>query len=105
MITNNNNDKKTRDRTPARLTLRDLYNRVGHLARDCRSTANANAANNQRGTRAVQKPTCYECGAQGHFKRDYLKLKNNSRGNQGGNGNAPAKVYAVGRVGTNPDSN
>ncbi|GJY82907.1 putative reverse transcriptase domain-containing protein [Tanacetum coccineum] len=80
-------------------------NRVGHLARDCRSTANANTANNQRGTRAGQKPTCYECGAQGHFKRDCPKLKNNNRGNQGGNGNAPAKVYAVGRAGTNPDSN
>ncbi|GJU51416.1 reverse transcriptase domain-containing protein [Tanacetum coccineum] len=79
-------------------------NRVGHLARDCRSTANANTANNQRGTRAGQKPTCYECGAQGHFKRDCPKLKNNNRGNQGGNGNAPAKVYAVGRAGTNPDS-
>ncbi|GKC85010.1 reverse transcriptase domain-containing protein [Tanacetum coccineum] len=38
-------------------------NRVGHLARDYRSTANANTANNQRGTRADQKPTCYECGA------------------------------------------
>ncbi|GJZ17769.1 putative reverse transcriptase domain-containing protein [Tanacetum coccineum] len=80
-------------------------NRVGHLARDCRSTANANTANNQRGTRAGQKPTCYECGAQGHFKRECPKLKNNNRGNQGGNGNALAKVYAVGRAGTNPDSN
>ncbi|GJX41142.1 reverse transcriptase domain-containing protein [Tanacetum coccineum] len=40
-----------------------------------RSTANANTTNNQRGTRAA------------------------------GNGNAPAKVYAVGRAGTNPDSN
>ncbi|GJU27970.1 putative reverse transcriptase domain-containing protein [Tanacetum coccineum] len=80
-------------------------NQVGHLARDCRSTANANTTNNQRGTRAGQKPTCYECGAQGHFKRDCPKLKNNNRGNQGGNGNAPAKVYAVGRAGTNPDSN
>ncbi|GJV60087.1 putative reverse transcriptase domain-containing protein [Tanacetum coccineum] len=80
-------------------------NRVGHLARDCRSTANANTANNQRGTGAGQKPTCYECGAQGHFKRDCPKLKNNNRGNQAGNGNAPAKVYAVGRAGTNPDSN
>ncbi|GKA48202.1 putative reverse transcriptase domain-containing protein [Tanacetum coccineum] len=69
-------------------------NRVGHLARDCRSLANANTANNQRGTGAGQKPTCYECGAQGHFKRDCPKLKNNNRGNQGGNGNAPAKVYA-----------
>ncbi|GKA11797.1 putative reverse transcriptase domain-containing protein [Tanacetum coccineum] len=43
--------------------------------------------------------------AQGHFKRDCPKLKNNNRGNQGGNGHAPAKVYAVGRVGINPDSN
>ncbi|GKD87476.1 putative reverse transcriptase domain-containing protein [Tanacetum coccineum] len=50
-------------------------NRVGHLAHDCRSTANANTANNQRGTGVA------------------------------GNGNAPVKVYAVGRVGTNPDSN
>ncbi|GKB29341.1 reverse transcriptase domain-containing protein [Tanacetum coccineum] len=78
-------------------------NRVGHLARDCRSTTNAYTANNQRGTRTGQKPTCYECGAHGHFKRDCPKLKN--CGNQGGNGNAPAKVYAVGRAGTNLDSN
>ncbi|GJS96658.1 putative reverse transcriptase domain-containing protein [Tanacetum coccineum] len=80
-------------------------NKVGHLARDCRSTANANNANNQRGTGLGQKPTCYECGAQGYFKKDCPKLKNHNRGNQAGNGNAPAKVYAVGRAGTNPDSN
>ncbi|GKC33446.1 putative reverse transcriptase domain-containing protein [Tanacetum coccineum] len=80
-------------------------NKVSHLARDCRSTANANNANNQRGTGSGQKPTCYECGAQGHFKRDCLMLKNNNRDNQGGNGNALAKVYAVGHAGTKPDSN
>ncbi|GKE85080.1 hypothetical protein Tco_1558822 [Tanacetum coccineum] len=40
------------------------YNRVGHLACDCRSLANANTANNQRGTGTGQKPTCYECSAQ-----------------------------------------
>ncbi|GKC16441.1 putative reverse transcriptase domain-containing protein, partial [Tanacetum coccineum] len=51
-------------------------NRVCHLARDCRSTANANAANNQRGTGASQKPTCYE-----------------------------SKVYAVVRARINLDSN
>ncbi|GJU03064.1 putative reverse transcriptase domain-containing protein [Tanacetum coccineum] len=54
-------------------------NRVGHLARDYRSP--------------------------GHFKRDCPKLKNNNRGNQGGNGNAPAKVFVVGHVGINLDLN
>nr|GEW52061.1 putative reverse transcriptase domain-containing protein [Tanacetum cinerariifolium] len=54
---------------------------------------------------AGQKPTCFECGAQGHFKRECLNLKNNNRGNQVGNENAPAKVYAVGHARTNPDSN
>nr|GEV84896.1 hypothetical protein [Tanacetum cinerariifolium] len=79
--------------------------RVDHLARDCRSATNANTANNQRGTEAGQKPTCFECGAQGYFKRECPNLKNNNRGNQAGNGNAPAKVYAVGHAGINPDSN
>ncbi|GKB39915.1 hypothetical protein Tco_0884857 [Tanacetum coccineum] len=37
----------------------------------------------------------------GHFKRECPKLKNNNHGNQGGNGNALAKVYAVGRAGIN----
>ncbi|GJZ44944.1 reverse transcriptase domain-containing protein [Tanacetum coccineum] len=79
---------------------------IGHFARDCRSTANANNANHQRGIGSGQKPTCFECGAQGHFKRECPKLKNNNnRGNQVGGGNAPAKVYAVGHAGTNPDSN
>ncbi|GJR74129.1 putative reverse transcriptase domain-containing protein [Tanacetum coccineum] len=53
----------------------------------------------------VRNPLSYECGAQGHFKRDCPKLKNNNRGNQAGNGNTLAKVYTVGRVETNPDSN
>ncbi|GJY29997.1 reverse transcriptase domain-containing protein [Tanacetum coccineum] len=50
-------------------------NRVGHLARDCKSPANANTVINQRGTGTAR------------------------------NVNAPAKVYAVGHAGTNPDSN
>nr|GEY31838.1 putative reverse transcriptase domain-containing protein [Tanacetum cinerariifolium]GEY39982.1 putative reverse transcriptase domain-containing protein [Tanacetum cinerariifolium] len=52
-----------------------------------------------------QKPTCFECEAQGHFKRECPKLKNNNHGNQGRNGNSPAKVYVVGHAGTNPNSN
>nr|GFD00086.1 hypothetical protein [Tanacetum cinerariifolium] len=73
------------------------------------SPTNANVANNQRGNGAGQNVTCYECGAQGHFKRYCPKLKNNNnnnnRSNQVGNGNAKARVYAVGNAGTNPDAN
>nr|GEU89577.1 uncharacterized mitochondrial protein AtMg00810-like [Tanacetum cinerariifolium] len=80
-------------------------NKVGHIARDCKSTTNVNAANNQRGNGTGQKPTCYECGFQGHFRKDCPKFKNNNRGMQGGNAIALEKVYAVGRVGKNQDSN
>ncbi|GJX96888.1 putative reverse transcriptase domain-containing protein [Tanacetum coccineum] len=69
------------------------------------SPTNGNTANIQRGTGAGQKATCCEYEAHGHFKRECPKLRNNNRGNQGGNGNDPAKVYVVGNAGTNPDSN
>nr|GFA02525.1 reverse transcriptase [Tanacetum cinerariifolium] len=68
-------------------------------------TTNVNTTNNQRGNGMGQKPTCYECVSQGHFRKDYPRFKNNNRGAQGGNSTVPAKVHAVGRVGTNPDSN
>ncbi|GJU40038.1 putative reverse transcriptase domain-containing protein [Tanacetum coccineum] len=57
-----------------------------------------NNNNNQKGN------GCYECGAQGHFKRNCPKLRNNDRGNQAGNDRAPAKVYVVGNKGANPDN-
>nr|GFA05083.1 hypothetical protein [Tanacetum cinerariifolium] len=70
------------------------------------SVANTNNANNQRGTGSGQKLGCYECGVQGHFRRQCPKLKNNNNhGNQGRRNNAPARVYAVGRAGTDPDAN
>nr|GFB08299.1 hypothetical protein [Tanacetum cinerariifolium] len=53
-------------------------NKISHFARDCRSAANTNSANNQRGTVSGQKSACYECGVQGNFKRECPKLKNNS---------------------------
>nr|GEW09828.1 putative reverse transcriptase domain-containing protein [Tanacetum cinerariifolium] len=90
--------------------------RTGHIARDCRSRAantnnnNNNNYNNQRATSSYQGvPTCFECGAQGHFKNNCLKLGNRNQGNknqgnqnQAGNGNAVARAYGVGTAGGNP---
>ncbi|GJX64448.1 putative reverse transcriptase domain-containing protein [Tanacetum coccineum] len=83
-------------------------NKVGHFARDCRSTSNTNVANTQKGNGAAPKGNgCFECGAPGHFKRDCPKLKNKD----GGNGNAQGWVYAVGNAekrgnaSGNPDAN
>ncbi|GJX12966.1 putative reverse transcriptase domain-containing protein [Tanacetum coccineum] len=83
-------------------------NKVGHFARDCRSSGNTNVANTQKGNGANPKGNgCFECGAPRHFKRDCPKLKNKD----GGNGNAQGWVYAVGNAekkgnaSGNPDSN
>ncbi|GKD54784.1 putative reverse transcriptase domain-containing protein [Tanacetum coccineum] len=78
--------------------------RTGHLTRDCRSQPAV--ANNQRAQGENQRVlTCFECGAQGHFKNNCPKLKNRNQGNQAGNGNAVARAYGVGTAGTNPNSN
>ncbi|GKA39130.1 putative reverse transcriptase domain-containing protein [Tanacetum coccineum] len=73
-----------------------------------KSSASVNLGSNQRGNGTGQGPTFFECGVRGHFKKDCPKLKNNNnneRGNQVRNAKAPAKVYAIGHAGTNPDSN
>ncbi|GJR03989.1 putative reverse transcriptase domain-containing protein [Tanacetum coccineum] len=78
--------------------------RTGHQTRDCRSLTAAN--NNHRAQEANQRViTCFECGAQGHFKSNCLKLKNINQGNQAGNGNVVARAYAVENAGKNPDAN
>ncbi|GKC82043.1 putative reverse transcriptase domain-containing protein, partial [Tanacetum coccineum] len=74
--------------------------KVGHLTRDCRVTVTPNtqraAVGNQQGI------SCYECGRSGHFRKDCPKLRSQ---NQTGGKGVIAKAYAVGRGGTNPDSN
>nr|GEW00719.1 hypothetical protein [Tanacetum cinerariifolium] len=55
--------------------------KVGHLASDCSHPTTT--TNNHRAPMAYPRVvTCYECGVQGHYKKDFLKLKNNKRGNQ-----------------------
>ncbi|GJV40082.1 reverse transcriptase domain-containing protein [Tanacetum coccineum] len=83
-------------------------NKVGHFARDCKSSGNTNGANTQKGNEANPKGNgCFECGAPGHFKKDCPKLKNKD----GGNGSAQGWVYAVrnaekkGNSSRDPDSN
>nr|GFA10056.1 reverse transcriptase domain-containing protein [Tanacetum cinerariifolium] len=61
---------------------------------------NVNTMANQRAN------ICFECGDQGYFKKECLKLKNNNnQGNQVGNAKAQEKVYAVGKAGANPNNN
>nr|GEW02863.1 hypothetical protein [Tanacetum cinerariifolium] len=90
------------------------YKRTVHIARDCRSRA-ANTNNNNNNNYNIQKatsayqgvPTCFECGAQGHFNNNCPKFRNINQGNQNhaGNGNAMARAYGVGTAGRNPDAN
>ncbi|GJS21405.1 putative reverse transcriptase domain-containing protein [Tanacetum coccineum] len=66
----------------------------------------ATANNNQRAQGTNQRIlTCYECGAQGHFRSDCPKLKNGNQGNRAGNGNVVARAYVVGTARINPNSN
>ncbi|GJX51186.1 putative reverse transcriptase domain-containing protein [Tanacetum coccineum] len=82
----------------------------GSLPKCTKNTGNiTNVANTQKGNGAAPKGNgCFECGAPGHFKREWsLKLKNKD----GGNGNAQGWVYVVGNAEKrgnapgNPDAN
>nr|GEW55088.1 hypothetical protein [Tanacetum cinerariifolium] len=91
------------------------YKRTGHIARDCRSRAantnnnnNNNNNNNRRATSAYQGVlTCFECGAQGHFKNNFPRLGNRNQGNQNQTGNRTdvARAYGLGTAGGNPYAN
>nr|GEW30601.1 hypothetical protein [Tanacetum cinerariifolium] len=80
-------------------------NRFGHLACDCKSSTNANTSNIQKGTGACQKATCYECGNQGYYRRDFPEKKNQNHEKQIKSTKARGVVHALGGGETEQDLN
>ncbi|GJS67962.1 putative reverse transcriptase domain-containing protein [Tanacetum coccineum] len=91
---NNNNNNNNNNRSNNNNNNRNNNNNNRNNNNNNRNNNN----NNQQGN------GCFECGAQGHFKSNCPRLRNNDRGNQAGNDRAPAKVYVVGNAGANPDN-
>ncbi|GJT05019.1 putative reverse transcriptase domain-containing protein [Tanacetum coccineum] len=71
-----------------------------------RRPTNDNTTNNQRGTGTSQKVNCYECGNQGHYKRDCPERKNQSHKNQIGGTRAHGVVHTLrgGETDQNPNN-
>ncbi|GKE54533.1 putative reverse transcriptase domain-containing protein, partial [Tanacetum coccineum] len=83
----------------------DRKSYAGSRPANANNNNNNNNNNNRNNNNNNQNGNgCYKCGAQGHFRRNCPKLRNNDRGNQVGNDRAPAKVYAVGNARENPDN-
>ncbi|GJQ94645.1 putative reverse transcriptase domain-containing protein [Tanacetum coccineum] len=104
----NNNNNKTRGRTLAEPTLQDLVRRshTGDLNPYALNAIITTMVHVLLNATNATKLAILPVTVGGYFKRECPKLKNNNnRGNQVGGGNAPAKEYAVGHAGTNPDSN
>ncbi|GJV12573.1 putative reverse transcriptase domain-containing protein [Tanacetum coccineum] len=79
-------------------------NKVGHLARNCKVT---NPTTPTQGGQIVNQKvvTCFECGAQGHYRSDCPKIKNQNRGNKARIPDASGRAYALGGGDANPGSN
>ncbi|GJS59789.1 putative reverse transcriptase domain-containing protein [Tanacetum coccineum] len=70
-------------------------NKVGHTTRDCKNAVTAIAT--QRVPVVNQRVgTCFECGRQGHYKKECPKLKNQNRRNKSRIGEARGKAYVLG---------
>nr|GEY07040.1 putative reverse transcriptase domain-containing protein [Tanacetum cinerariifolium] len=80
------------------------YERTKHLCPKCNYHHDGLYTHKDQGENA-RGITCFECGVQGHYKSECLKLKNGNQGNQAGNRNVVARAYAIGTARTNPNSN
>ncbi|GJU06561.1 putative reverse transcriptase domain-containing protein [Tanacetum coccineum] len=96
---NNNNNNNNRNNNNRNNNNNNNRNNNNNNNRNNNNNNNRNNNNNNQ-----QGNGCFECGAQGHFKSNCPRLRNNDRGNQAGNDRAPAKVYVVGNAGANPDN-
>ncbi|GJX41709.1 hypothetical protein Tco_0256699 [Tanacetum coccineum] len=71
------------------------YKRTSHLARDCRvlipDTTQRPPLINQRAP-----GTYFECGSQGHYRNECLKLKNQNLGNPSRSGGARGRAVVLG---------
>nr|GEX38730.1 hypothetical protein [Tanacetum cinerariifolium] len=79
------------------------YRRKGHLERDCRSVMDVTT----QGTPGLNQKvvTCFECGAQGHYRKNCPKVKNQNRENKARVPDVRGKAYVLGGGDTNPGSN
>ncbi|GKD28908.1 putative reverse transcriptase domain-containing protein, partial [Tanacetum coccineum] len=79
------------------------YKKVGKMTRDCRAII----ATTTQGTPGPNQRiiTCFEYGAQGHYRKDYPKVKKQNRGNKARVPDARGKTYVLGGGDANPDSN
>ncbi|GKD68934.1 putative reverse transcriptase domain-containing protein [Tanacetum coccineum] len=78
--------------------------KIGYLTKDCKPAFPAVV--NQRAPMVNQRSaTCFECGRQGHFKKDCPKLKNQNHGNRPIIPEGRGKAYAIGGGDANQGSN
>ncbi|GJS76042.1 putative reverse transcriptase domain-containing protein [Tanacetum coccineum] len=79
-------------------------NKIGHLTRNCKVTNSTTST--QRGQMVNQRVvTCFECGAQGHYRKDCPKIKNQNRRDKARIPDARGKAYVLGGGDANPGSN
>ncbi|GJT08211.1 putative reverse transcriptase domain-containing protein [Tanacetum coccineum] len=77
--------------------------KVGHMTRDCRAAIATTTQGTPRPNQRVI--TCFKCGAQGHYRKDYPKVKNQKHGNKERIPDARGKAYVLGGGDANPGSN